>query len=365
MTKEKKDRKAALFAILIFFFSLLICYCASTPTQAQAIPDWVENLERAFPSREWIAVAAQSTSQPPAEAAAMDALARAFRTNVETITQASLQFSQIVDNAANSGNIAFNESRNFSQDVNTTSNVRGLIGVQVDIYRAPDSAVYVNARMNRRECAARYSGMVRENAAIIDRLLSTAAAVPDKATFDVYSRLKFAYAIAQVTDNFQNLLEVLDPTAVNRRPGYGGANAIKEKMLECAALITIGISVNTEQAADRTLLSRAAGSFFRDLGFRIVEQDPLSGESAGNYVLRANVRFETISQNVISCRYYLDAALENRDGASVFSFTEDDRKAHPNTASEARRLALRAAETSLKEGRFASEFDTWLNSLLD
>jgi hypothetical protein len=57
--------------------------------------------------------------------------------------------------------------------------------------------------------------------------------------------------------------------------------------------------------------------------------------------------------------------LENPDGAVLFSFTGDERKSHPNTVSEARRLAVRAAETSIKEGLFASEFDSWLNSLVD
>jgi hypothetical protein len=130
-------------------------------------------------------------------------------------------------------------------------------------------------------------------------------------------------------------------------------------MLECAARITIGVAVNTEQAADKTLLTRAAGSFFRDLGFKINEQ------GTGTYVLRANARFEGIAQNVNSCRYYLDAAMEDRNKTAVFSFTEDDRKAHPNNDSEARRLAVRAAEASFKEGKFAHEFDTWLSSLLD
>jgi hypothetical protein len=339
--------------------SLAILGCAGNPApldaQAGATPDWVQNLERAFPSRDWVAVNAQGNSQPQAESAAMNALARAFRTDVASLTESSQRFSQIT----NATGITFDESKNFSQEVTTGTNVRGLIGVQTDIYRAPDRTVYVNARMNRRECGDRYTGMVRENSAIINTLLTAAAAIPDQATFDVYARLSFAHAIAQVTDNFQNILEVLDPTAVNRKPGYGGANAIKTKMLECAARITIGIAVNTEEAADRTLFTRAAGTFFRDLGFRINEQ------GRGSYVLRANARFESLTQSVISCRYYLDAALENTSGAAIFSFTEDDRKAHPNTVSEARRLAVRAVETSLKEGKFAQEFDTWLNSLLE
>jgi len=339
---------------------LLMCGCAGSPSvSAQAIPGWVKDLEKAFPSKDWVAVMAQGTSQPQAESAAMNALARAFKTDVASLTQASQRFSQIVSDAAGKKTVSFDESKNFSQDVNTSTNVKGLIGVQIDVFRAKDNTVYVNARMNRRECGNRYSGMIRENAAIINRLLSDAAAIPQQDSLDVYSRLSFAYSIALVTDNFQNILEVLDPSAANRKPGYGGANAIKTKMLECAARITIGIAVNTEQAADKTLLTRAAGSFFKDMGFKINEQ------GAGTYVLRANARFEGLAQNVNSCRYYLDAALENRSKTAVFTFTEDDRKAHPDNASEARRLAVRAAETSLKEGKFAQEFDSWLNSLLD
>jgi hypothetical protein len=355
MKYNKLKAKNAYAAAVLFIFG----FACLAPLAAQAVPGWVNNLEQAFPSKDWVAVAAQGVSQPQAENAAMNALARAFRTDVASLTQSSQRFSQIVNDAAGKKTVSFDESKNFSQDVTTGSNVRGLIGIQTDVYRAPDKTVYVNARMNRRECAARYSGMVRENTAIINTMLAAAAAAPEQDTFDVYSRLSFAYAIAQVTDNFQNILEVLDPQAANRRPGYGGANAIKTKMLECAGRITIGIALDTEQAADKTLLTRAAGSFFRDLGFRINEQ------GAGNYALRANARFEGISQNVNSCRYYLDAALENRGKAAVFSFTEDDRKAHPNNASEARRLAVRAAEASLKEGKFAQEFNSWLNSLLD
>jgi hypothetical protein len=341
--------------------SIVILGCAGKPAAVDAqagggpTPDWVQNLERAFPSREWVAVTAQGNSQPQAESSAMNALARAFRTDVASLTESSQRFSQIINTAG----VTFDESKNFSQEVTTGSNVRGLIGVQIDVYRAPDRTVYVNARMNRSECGTRYSGMVRENTSVINSLLTAAAAMRDQATFDVYARLSFAYAIAQVTDNFQNILEVLDPTAVKRRPGYGGAAAIRAKMLECAGLITIGMAVNTEQAADRTLFTRAAGSFFRDLGFKTNE----SGQ--GMYVLRANTRFEALSQSVVSCRYYLDTALENSSGAAIFSSTEDDRKSHPNTASEARRLAVGAVETSLKEGQFAQEFDFWLNSLLE
>jgi len=370
MKKINQEPKSAFILFFSFLLFLLITSCVSAKNSSDNTAlKWVNNLEAAYPSRDWVAAVAQGSSRELAEAGAMQALARVFRTDIESINKASLQFSQIIDNSAESRNITFNESKNFSQDVNISANVRGLIGVQVDVYSNNDGTVYVCARMNRRECSARYSAMIRGNTAIVNRLIASASGFSEQASLDVYARLSFAHAIAQVTDNFQSILEVLDSTAANRKPSYGGANAIKTKMLETAGLITIGVSMNTEQPADRTLFTRAAGSLFRDLGFRINEQGTLVPGTLvpGNdsYVLRANVRLEAISQNVFSCRYFFNAALENRNGTAIFSFTEDDRKSHPNMASEARRLAAQAVENSFKEGKFANEFNSWLNSFVE
>jgi len=348
-----------MFLTAVFFTVFPLCLSAQGSP-----PVWVNNLERAFPNREWIAVVAGGSSQSMAESAAMNAIARVFRTDVESLTNASQQFTQIVSNSENNGNISFQESKDFSQDVKTSANIKGLIGVQIESYTARDNTVYVSARMNRKESAGRYSGMVRENSNIINSLLTAAAPI---GTFDAYSRLSFAYTLAQLTDNFQNILEVLDPSYANRRPAYGGAGAIRAEMLECASFITIGVIVNTENTADKNLLTRAAGSFFRDRGFKIYElRETTQGvQNRGDYVLRVNVRFEEISQNVLSSRYYIDAALDDRSGVSIFSFTEDDRRSHRNSLSEARRLAVRAAETSIKEEKFAKEFDLWINSFLE
>jgi hypothetical protein len=348
--------------IMLLIGALLYAACASPPeaVQDQGAPAWVRNPGQVFPAAEWVAVTAQGASQSDAENDAMLALARTFKTDVEGITQSSRRFSEMVSVSAGKKSVSFDEAKDFGQDVNIHTNVKGLIGIELDAYTAPDRTVYVNVRMNRRESAARYSGMVRQNAANIDRLIALAA---PNGTIEAYARLSFAHAIAQVTDNFQNILEVLDPAAAGRRPGYGGADAIKAKMLACQDLITIGIAVDTERAADKTLFTRAAGTFFRGQDFKINEQ------GRGNYVLYSNVRFEELQQTVISVRYYLDAALESQGagtyGTAPFSFTEDARESHINNLSEARRLAVRAVENSLKGGRFAREFEAWLNGLID
>jgi len=359
----------------LFLFAVTMFVSFVPCLSAQRTPDWVNNLERVYPSRDWIAVVAEGPAQAQAEAAAMSALARVFRTDVSSLSHSAQRYTQVT--SGSTGGITFNESRNFQQEVNLNSNIRGLIGIRTEVFileRTPGNmrpaagdnrTYYVLARMNRRECSARYSAMIKENSSIINRLLTSASQVSVQGSFSAYRRLSFAYSIAQVTDNLQLILEVLDSSAVNQKPAYGSANAIKVKMLEAASFITIGINVNTNLSpvdlplADKVLLTRAAGSFFMGLGFNINEQGTLV-PGHGSYVFSVNARFEEISQSIFSCRYYLNAALTDENDSAIFSFTEDDRKAHPNNAQEARRLAVRAAEESFKEGKFAKEFELWL-----
>jgi hypothetical protein len=289
----------------------------------------------------------------------MNALARAFKTDITSLTEANQQFSQIVNDAAGKKTVNFNESRDFSSQVKTANSVKALIGVETGTFQSADGTWYANARMNRRECAARYAGMVRENEAVINTLLSRAAALEGRSGFEAYAALYFAASVAQVTDNFQNILEVLDPSAVNRRPGYGSAAAIKTRMLALAGRITIGLSVETEDRQEAVTIRRALGALFTGMGFKVNEQ------GMGDYILSTHVIFEAVATTQVrTCRWFLDAALNTRDGRALFSYTGQDRAAHL-LDKEARRLALHDVESSVKEGDFAGNFDAWLGSLLE
>ena len=351
--------------VVVLFSAVGLASCGSSPASSQSsqpaqgnVPQWVNDHNKAFPQSEWVAVVASGTSQRAAEQAAMNNLARVFRTDVESLTQASQRFSQIINDASGKKSFSMEQSQDFSQEVTTSTNIRGLIGVQTDQFQAGDGTFYVNARMHRQECGARYSRRIQENSAVINQLLSFAQR--QAVSFEAYSALSFAAAIADITDNFQNILEVLDATAVNRKPNYGGANAIKTRMRELATRITIGIIVDTPDQNDATLIRRALASRFTDLGFSSNEQ------GRGNYILRSNVRFEALpfSDRLQSSRYYFNAALEDSNSRAIFSFTEDDRRNHQLPA-EAKRLAVRAVETSVKEEKFAKDLNTWLNSLVE
>jgi hypothetical protein len=322
-------------------------------------PDWVRDLENAYPSADWVAVTGQAAGRKQAEDAAMNSLARAFKTDIASLTETNQRFSQIVNDAAGKKNVAFNESKDFSSQVKTASNVSALIGVETGTFQAVDGTWYANARMNRRECASRYAGMIRENEAIINGLLSRAAVLESRSGFEAYAALYYAAAIAQVTDNFQNILEVLDPSTVNRRPGYGGAAAIKTRMLALAGRITVGIGVETEDQQEAVTIRRALGAFFTGMGFKVNER------GTGDYTLSAHITFEAVdTTQTKTCRWLLDAALKEWSGKALFSYTGQDRAAHL-LDKEARRLALRGVESSVKEGDFAGDFNAWLGSLLE
>ncbi|MDR1904997.1 MAG: hypothetical protein LBQ88_22290 [Treponema sp.] len=326
---------------------------------AQSTPDWVQNPEQAYPSTDWVAVTGQGAGQKEAEDAAMNALARAFKTDIASLTEANQRFFQIVNDVAGKKSVNFNEGRDFSSQVKTASSVKALIGVETGIFQSAEGTWYANARMNRRECAARYAGMVRENEAVIKTLLGRAATLEGRSGFEAYAALYYAASVAQVTDNFQNILEVLDPSSVNRRPGYGGAAAIKTRMLTMSGRITLGLSVETEDRQEAVTIRRALGALFTGMGFKVNEQ------GMGDYILNARVMFEVVdTTQVRTCRWFLDAALKARDGRVLFSYTGQDRAAH-FLDQEARRLALRDVESSVKEGDFAGNFDAWLGSLLE
>ena len=343
-------------AITILLF--ISCQTAANKHGAQT-PVWVYDLEKAFPDRDWVRVRASGSSQDLAEQAAMNSLARYFRTDVDGLIQTSETFSQIINDAGGKKTVSFEQSQDFLQKVNITTNIRGLIMVQTEQYRAADGTFHVNARMHRRECAERYAAMIRENTAVINNLLAFANSL--SAGFEAYQALSLAAGLAEVTDNFQNILQILDSTAINRQPDYGGVNAIKAKLRQVAGAFTVGIALATMDGNDAVPIRRAIASFLNEKGFRTNEQ------GQGKYMLRANARFEPIAfpSGLHACYYYFDAALEDSSGVAIFTFPSESERRNDYNAQRAKQMALEAVELSARKGKFAEAFDAWLGSLIE
>ncbi|GHT85687.1 hypothetical protein FACS1894137_10290 [Spirochaetia bacterium] len=338
----------------LYLFSLMALLLAGQKSFAQTAPLWVTNAEAAFPAGQWLCVVESARDRNTAQSNAINALARVFRTDVEAMSSAYQSFAQVVTESGNKKIATFTENQNFAQDVKTASNVSGLIGVQSDYWTARDGTVYANARMNRQECAARYSAMIGENERVIRLLKEEAARSP--ASFDAFESLSFAVNVAMVTDNFQSLLVVLDPQATSLRPEYGNADTVRTLAQNAARAIVITVKVEGDVNGR---IAKAFAAFFTKKGFRT------NTAGANSYLLSAALELEDVDSSNRNkfVRYLLTASVENKSGKEVFSYSGNDREGHAS-ASEARQRALRAAEASIGTEGFAKEFDAYLESLL-
>jgi hypothetical protein len=322
-------------------------------------PQWVGNKNKEFPTAEWLAVVAEGPNTGAGESAAMNALARAFEVDLQSLTTANQQFNSIVSQAAGKKAVSVTQSQGFDQNVMTNSSVSGLLGVQTDSWTAANGTVYVVARMNRAECAARYHAMMKENERNVVNLIAQAGRIPG--TFDAYAAYAFAARIAAVNDNFQNIAGVLVP-ASDSRFSYGNADAVNTLARKTAASITIGISVKGDVGSR---FSKAFGSFFSGRGFKT------GGAGNAPWTLSSTLTMEESDfgpeQKNVFINWTLDATMSAKNGSEVFTYSGNGRKGHA-TMQQTRQLVLRTAESSItdagEEDSFAAAFDDFLSSLL-
>jgi uncharacterized lipoprotein YajG len=342
--------------IIFLFPALVIAGCAAMPSSTKAAaPLWVTDSAAAFPDDEWLCVVESAEDRKSAESAVLSALAQVFRVDLNSVTNANRQFAQALDTVKGERITVSSESRVFAQDMISSSTVSGLVGVRLDFWDSRNGTVYANARMNRKECVARYSAMIRENENIIRQLKKEAER--NLETFDAVEFLNFALDVARVTDNLHGLLTVLDPSAISRRPDYGNAEAVKSLALNAEHSIVITLRVTGDTSGR---IAGALSGYFTARGFR-------TDTSAANpYQLFADFALEDVdtgnSRNKFA-RYVLNCTIRNREGTDIFSYSENGREGHL-TQNEARQRALRVAETSLGSTGFAEKFDAYLASLL-
>jgi len=359
----KRHRSSLLVASMVALLVPILAACASSSKAgSRAVPLWVTDSAKAYPDNEWLCVVEQEVDARTAERAAIARLAQVFRVDLNSVTNANRQFAEAVSSAKGQTDLVSSDSREFAQDLVSTSVVSGLIGLQVETWTDRDGRAFANARMNRRECSARYSAMIRENEKVIGQLQEEAKQHPE--TFEAFQMLNLAHSFALVTDNLHSLLTVLDPSAISRRPAYGNAEAVRSLAQSAGRAIIVTVRVEGD-TGDR--IARAFAECFNSRGFRT------NAEGANPYILAASFRMEDVDLgNPLNkyVRYLLDCSLRNKNGVEMLSFSENQREGHV-TESEARQRAIRTAEQSIRRPDpekpgvgFAAKFDAFLASLL-
>ena len=349
---------------VLFFLciALVLASCAGSPSSRDnaSAPLWVTDKDKAYPNSEWLCVVEQETDAKIAERAAISRLAQVFRVDLNSVTSANRQLVEAIGSVKKKTYVAGVQSTSVSQDLVAASAVSGLIGLQVESWTNPrDGRAYANARMNRKECSARYSAMIRENEKVIQSLKDEADQNP--ATFEAYELLNLAHAVALVTDNYHSLLTVLDTSAISKQPSYGNAEAVKSLARIAGQAIVVTVKV-TGDIDGR--IAKAYAECFNSRGFRT------NTGGANSYLLQASFSLEDADLpnefNYKYVWYVLNYSLMNRAGVEVLSSSENGREGHITQAT-ARQRTIRAAEDTItnpeKKG-FAANFDAFLASLL-
>jgi hypothetical protein len=358
--KSHKSRGSASIAgigAIVLMAAVLLAVlsaCATAGAKQNGTPLWVYDLKAVYPDSGWLAVVEQAATRQNAESAAVDALARIFRTDVLGVTNAYMEYAQTITSEKRKKTASLDESRSFAQNVTTTASVSGLIGVVTESAQDDTGIWWANARMNRAECAAVYAKTVRENEKIIADLRADAARHPG--TLDAYANLRFAVIVAQVTDDLQSKLAILDSGAARRGVAYGNTDALRAESMTIARSVLIDVQVSGD---DSGRLTNALSAYLTKQGFR-------TGPD-GAYTLAAAYTAEPVelpnSRGHQYIRYVFQTALRDRAGNDVFAWSENGREGHI-TESDARQRALRAAEDAVSEGTFAQKFNAYLDSLL-
>jgi len=359
--KDMKNLSIIKKLLVFIFFSTFLFSCAGSPQvenvpASASAPLWVVDTEKVYPDRDWLCVVEAEQDAKLAERAAISRLAQVFKVDLVSITNANRQLAESVSNVKGKEKIITSQSNEIAQELVSVSDVSGLIGLQVESWANPKGRSYANARMNRKECSARYSAMIHENEKVIDGLLSSAE--KNSQTFEAFQMLNLAYSFAVVTDNIHSLLTVIDTSTISTRPSYGNASAVKTLAQNAGRSIVITVKVNGDSSGR---IEKAFTESLNSRGFRT------SSTGGNSYLLAVSFQVEAADINNPDfkfARYVLNYSLKDKKGVELLSSSDNGREGH-RTDSEAKQRAIRAAEQSiLSNGGFAGNFDVFLASLL-
>jgi hypothetical protein len=330
---------------------------------AQTGPAWIVDKNKVYPESEWLSAVESNTSRELAQSAAMASLARIFKVDVKTMTNAMQSFSETVSG----GKGSYSQNSALKQQVDTASNVTGLMGVILEDYTA-GGTVYVCARMNRKQGSQTYSSIIKQNDSTIKSLMEDAEI--KGASFEACQALNFAYSLAAITDNYMNILSVLDSAARQSiKLSYGNAANVRKLAADAMNAISINVqvnlTVNPELAGIQIDAARIAKPFQEVLTKRKFKTT-VNNAAAAAYTLNVDVSLDKVdlsgNPNKFA-RYVLQSALQDQWGDEIMSFQENKRSGH-TSLSEAAQRAMRDVEAAIKGDGFAKKFDEYLASLL-
>jgi hypothetical protein len=271
---------------------------------------------------------------------------------------------QSVTQSVTGNTASYTKNSVASQQVTASTDVSGLMGVSADSWTAKDGTVYVILRMNRKDGGALYSSIIKENDSVINDYINDAKnnnVMYGAATFEAYAALNSAANLALITDNYLNILSILNPARGALNIGYGNASTVKKLAEENMRAIVIAINITGD---DSGRLKKSFAQVFTKFGFKTSD-----AAAKNSYTLVCDFTMTEAAFNGNPnkfARYELQTSLLDFHGNEIFTYSTNNREGHQNY-SEAVQRALRAVEKTITDAEaddsFASAFNAYLLGL--
>jgi len=353
-------KKASLFLLSLFSFTLLFSSCATTTATTgnvtsglrntsgiSAEPSWVRDPYIKYDRQTYVAVVGSAGSREMAEKSALGNLVAVFGQNIQVDEKVSSSYREAVKNGVTA---SWSENTAVDTAITTSTGMASLIGAEI-LDRWDDGRnFHASAVLNKAKAREIYSSIVMSNQAMIEKL--TNIPPEEKNTLNGFARYQFAATVADMTITYVNLLSVIDEAV----PAFKRGDDYRLEAANINKAIPVGVSVHNDKAG------RIQGAFAKalsDLGFT-------SGGSNPPYLLDVYITAApvVIANNTYKfTRIELKADLkETKTGIVLLPYDFNSREGH-TSQEEADNRAYAYAERKINE-EYSLLMKSYLSALL-
>jgi hypothetical protein len=304
-------------------------------TGTAGAPDWVRDPYSRFDRQSYVAATGVGNSRQEAEKDALGKLAATFGQSIKVDEKISISYLEAVKNGAVS---SWSENTAVNNTIQTSAGMDSLIGAEIGDTWNDNRNYYAAAVLNKVKALQIYSNMIKDNQAMIDKLVNIPPA--EKNTLDGFTRYQFAAMLADINISYGNLLTFIG--APTYAIGLVKGDNYRLEAQNITRAIPVGIIVKNDKAG------RIQGAFakaFSDIGF-------ISGGNNSRYVLNVNVSVSPVDLPANAnkfARIELGADLTDTfTKAVLLPYNFNSREGHA-TASEAENRVYTAAERKISE----------------
>jgi hypothetical protein len=309
---------------------------SSAGTSAKSgTPDWVRDPYKKFDKQSYVAAVGVGNSRQEAEKDALGKLVATFGQSIQVNEKISTSYTEAVNKGAIS---TWSENTSINNTIYSSAGMDSLVGAEIGDTWNDNKNYYAVATLNKTKAIQIYSNMIKDNQAMIDKLVNMSAV--EKNTLDGFARYQFAATVADINVSYGNLLAVIGAPSFAQGIVKGDNYRLEAQNITKA--IPVGITVKNDKA------DRIKGAFAKalsDIGFR-------TGGVNSRYNLSVEITVSPVeypNNTNKFARMELSANfIDTSDKSVLLPYNYNGREGH-SSVSEAENRAYMTAERKINE----------------